>query len=273
MELINVQGLSYFEARQKKREDRLQALIATPFNCHNQEHLDKLERYLDVYEYNLNQMYLYQALSTGLKAGLSSWLAGKILPLPECIQYFLSTFFYIGAAAFVLKEFNMANFYSQTQEMKLLYNWCMKNNKMSYDPSLDNSKKLALPLIQRFIKLLAPLCETQFMIAWPTHPDANPTLSNQWAKTLRAGYTVAQATFSQLTQNTPSVELTYINALTCQVEKRQLDLTVYKGLEQAINYFSTSKEFQKIMMKTLNNPLETVDSVIPLSEIRSIFFK
>jgi hypothetical protein len=211
-------------------------------------------------------MYLYQAMSTGIKTWFGSFVVGRFLPIPDFANYFLSAFLYLGTAAYILERFSMTDFYEQLQEMKAIYSWCLKNNNEYYNSDIDNTKNLNVSNIQRFIKLLAPLCETEFMIAWPKEVVETNETTSVLSKTLSAGYLAVASSYSLFFRSAaPTVNQNRIRELKINVETRGLDVGVFNGLEQAIRYFATNVQFRELLTAQLKRPLDLVKQVIPES--------
>lgn len=51
-----------------KRKEALRVLTSSSFNLDNKEHTQALEKYIKQFELSVNQMYLYQTMSTALTA-------------------------------------------------------------------------------------------------------------------------------------------------------------------------------------------------------------
>lgn len=156
---INKEGMAKVKEQREQRTQSLQQLTSSPFNLTNSDQQLALKKYINAFELNVNQMYLYQALGKGMTAWAGSWVVGRLLPIPDFVNYFLTAFLYVGVTSYMVEHFKMTDFFEQLEDMKALYNWCLKNNQNTYSGSIDNTQKLYSPEIQRLIKLLAPLCE------------------------------------------------------------------------------------------------------------------
>lgn len=267
---LNPKGMSDLTTERVKKSEALRKLTAIPFDLSNIEQQQALKKHLDAFELQVNQMYLYQAMSTGIKTWFGSFVVGRFLPIPDFANYFLSAFLYLGTAAYILERFSMTDFYEQLQEMKAIYNWCLKNNNESYTSDTDNTKNLNTPDIQRFIKLLAPLCETEFMIAWPKEVVRTGETANALSKTLSAGYSAIASTCSLFFRSTaPTIDQNRIRDLKINVETRGLDVGVFNGLEQATRYFATNAQFRELLTTQLTRPLDIVKQLIPGSIIET----
>lgn len=248
------------EAARAKRAEALRALTAAPFDLNNKTHAKALKEYTDQFELSVNEMYLYQALSTGLTAYGGSWLVGFFLPVPDFVNYFLTSFLYLGVAGMILERFSMTDFYEQLAEMKTVYNWCLS---AEVENSLDN---LAYPDVQRMVKLMAPLCSTDFMQVWPKITTQTEESSNMFSNTLSWGYAAVSsaASFFSSSSSKPSQDqLARIRELKVNVETRAFDVGIYTGLEQSIKYFATNTEFRTILRDKISQPIQSVKEYIP----------
>jgi hypothetical protein len=257
MERINTEGMSKIAAKRAQRKELIKALTSTAFDINNTNQQQSFKKYIDAFELNVHQMYLYQALSKGVMVWGGFWMLGRVLGAPEAINYFL----YLGVSALVLGNFSQTDFYEQREEMKILYNWCLKNNQLFYATGIDNTPKLSIPHIQLLIKLLAPLCETDFMIAWPNETIKTEEKSGAWNKTANAAFTALASTigiFTKADEQKDSKQV-LIKQLKIQVETRALDLSILNGGDQAIRYFFTSlfnMKFQNIAKQILPAPID-----------------
>ncbi|RUR12208.1 hypothetical protein [Legionella sp. km772] len=281
---INKEGIEQAKKLRKKRTDDLLELISTPFDPsqpldENQNPVEtkqqlKLKKYIDEFELSVNKMYIYQAVSKGITLWGGSWLINRFLPVPEMLNSLFAVFLYFGIAAAVVKSFSMTDFLVQQQEMEKIYNWCLKDNKVKYSDKTDNSNnsdnsdKLKLPQIQRLIKLLAPLCDSEFMIAWPNEIPSSKDTSKEdksgWGKTIDAGYTALRATFSIFSPS-PTSQLTLeqqrLKELKIKVEKEELNLNTFTALEQAVRYFghlAANTDYKAFLASKLKQPLATL---------------
>src|SRR5262245_31374643 len=118
--MITGAGLSEIEKNMIERKQTLELFTKVPFDPNNQEQLTKLKKYIDDYEYSLNQMYLFDSIGSGLNYTCLFYLANKFLPLPEFINSFQVMFFYCGLLGYALRKFNTNDFCHQVQEMKTL---------------------------------------------------------------------------------------------------------------------------------------------------------
>jgi hypothetical protein len=227
------------ENKKKNREHSLQKLTSIPFDAKNQAQINSLKSYLSEFEFCVSQMYLYQAMSTGLTAWGGSWIVGFFLPIPDFAKYFLTAGLYLGISGYVLEQFSTNDFYDQLKEMKTLYNWCLKAGQLNYQPSKDNSDQLALPEIQRMIKLMAPLCPKEDLIAWPVE------VSREREATSSIGYLFN--TLSKLSKAPKSNEKEQsIRQLKLDIERDKFQLGVYDAFTQAMGYFATT-EFRTLL--------------------------
>ncbi len=252
---LTVDGMTAVERAKKDRADALKALTSKPFNLNDEEQQAALKKYINDFEYNANLMYLFQGMSTGLTAWGGTWLAGFLLPIPEFANYFLSMFLYCGAAGYILQNFSLADFHNQLDEMKVIYNWCLKKNQPEYDGTTDNTVILSNPNIQRMIKLMAPLCPTEFMLVWKKITAVEETKSSIWS-----GFSYAYSLFSSPKSD---VDLNRLQDLKASVERRELDVGVYKGVEGAIRYFATDVHFRELLMAKVKQPVEQIRDMLP----------
>ncbi|AMP89872.1 hypothetical protein [Legionella pneumophila] len=261
---VNAVGMAEVGVERAKRKETLRVLTSSPFNLDNKEHTQALETYIKQFELSVNQMYLYQAMSTALTAWGGSWIVGMFLPIPEFANHLLAACLYLGATGYILESFSMTDFYEQLEEMKVLYNWCLKNNKESYSTDIDNTNNLLYPDIQRMIKLMSPLCTTDFMVAWPKEVKTAETQSGILSNTLSIGYSIVSAPFSLFsTASKPSQDqVQRIKDLKVQVEIRGLDLGVFAGFEQAIKYFATNSDFRDLLKAKLTQPVNSVKNML-----------
>lgn len=237
---LNAGGMAAIETERAKRAEEIRTLMTTPFDPENLEQLKALKKYTDDFEYIANQMYIYQALSSGVIPYAVSCILSRVLP--EFLNPLFTTCLYLGIGGFILERFSMTDFYNQLSEIKLLYNWCLKNGRPNYNEELDNTQKLLNPEIQRMIKLIAPLCSTEFMLVWPKQVERVEENTSYLTGALSFGYSVISAPFS-LFSKTPqpsSDQQIRLRELKVSVETRKLDLGAYTGFKQAIDYFMTN---------------------------------
>lgn len=248
---LSVSGMAAVKSDRVKRSEALRVLTSIPFDTNNAEQLAALKIYNNKFEYSVNQMYLFQALNQGLMIGGGGWLLGYVLPIPDFAKYFLSMFLYAGVAGFILERFSMNDFYNDLCEMQSLYNWCFKNGEQNYSSSIDNTEKLAQSELQRLIKLIAPLCPVDFMMAWKREtmkPDEN---IGGWSNVKALGITALSSTFSLFSSPKPGVDLTRLRELKVAIETRELDVSVYRGLDQAVKYFATNTDFRDMIKENV----------------------
>lgn len=268
---INYGGMLVVETARAKRNEALAALTSKPFDLNNTDQLAAIKKYTHNFEFNLNQMYIYQAMSEGLKLGGAAWLLGVFLPIPNAINYFISPILHLSAAAYFLERFlatgalleyfGLTDFTEQLIDMKTLYNWCLKGGEFNYSAQIDNTDKLAQPEVQYLIKSIAPLCSVDFMLAWPrqTQNESKET-GGGWYGVLSAGINAASSAYSLFSQAKPGVNLTKIKELKVAVETRGLDVGVMQGFKQAINYFSTNPEVREMMQAKVDMAKNIVPS-------------
>ncbi|RUR19632.1 hypothetical protein ELY21_03275 [Legionella sp. km535] len=239
---LNAGGMAALETERAKRNDELRSLVSSPFDSGNLEQLNALKKYINDFEYSVNQMYVYQALSNGLKAWGGSFIVARFLPIPDFINPILSACLYFGVAGFILERFSISDFYNQLNEMKQLYNWCLKGGNTHYDERIDNTQGLLNPDIQRMIQLMAPLCTTEFMMAWPNEAERAEEPTGYISNAISIGYSFMSSPFSLFSKSPlPSGDQRIkLHDLKISVETRKLDLNAYTGFKQAIDYFMTT---------------------------------
>lgn len=270
---INAEGMSNFEAQRQKRKAFLTTLITTPFDLNNQQQQQVLKKYINEFEFLTNQMYLYQA---GMSIGLSSWAIARFLPIPDFINCLLTVTLYFGISAYILEQFRMSEFNERLREMKTLYNWCLKNNQREYSATMDNTLTMAALPIQKLITLLAPLCETQFMIAWRREAEPDEIRNRtSWTRTFNAGVSAISSTFSGFSSNAAetTAEQLRIKELKIKVEKRSLDLNTVQGFKHALEYFTSSVEFKTLLSSKLQKSQAIIGQIIPSAMMNNCAIK
>ncbi len=264
MVTINKEGMAQVKKQREQRKETLSAFISVPFELNDNNQQIILKKYIDAFELSINQMYLYQALGKGMSAWAGSWIIGRILPIPDFVNYFLTAFLYFGVTAYMLERFSMTDFYEQLEEMKIIYNWCLKNNQIEYSENIDNSQKLYSSEIQRLIKLLAPISDLEFMIAWPREITKEEE-SGTFSKTISVGLNALNSTLSLFApkESQPLPEQQRLKALKMAVETNNLNVGVYSGFEQALRYFASSSNFKTLLASTVEKPMEMIKQVVP----------
>lgn len=257
--------MSAIKAAREKRGEAISALTSVPFNIRNPDQLKVLNSYINDFELHVNQMYLFRAMSACAKAWGGSLIVKTALPIPDFANHLLNSLLYIGIAGYILQSFSMTDFYEHVNEMKQLYNWALKGNREQYTSDLDNTEGLANDDIKKLIKLIAPFCDTEFMIAWDRVSTPEQQTNGGWSKTLNSGYTALCATFSFFAQTRkPNTDAEYrTRQLKIDVEQRHLDLSVYNGADQAIKYFATAPTYRTLMAAKLQKPLEMLGHFLP----------
>lgn len=256
---INAQGLEAAEIEKTKRAQALHNLMETPFDLEAKRMVDKKEiklveeltRYMDEFEFTLNQMYIYQAMNEFWKFYGFIWSLGVVIPLPEFTNHILTASFYACVSGNILENFSLTDFQEQLNEMKLLYNWCLKDGDKNYNPQIDNTKKIANPEIQRLIKLLAPLVKSDFLIVWPRLTKPNDTNVNSGYFSRAISY--ATSTYSYFAEPKATMDLTKINELKTAVEGNKLDIGVYDGFKQALDYFAKNPKFKEMLQAKITD--------------------
>lgn len=254
MGIVTVEGMGAVEKIKKERAEALKTLTSKPFDLKDEHQQAVLKHYINNFEYSVNQMYLFQGMSSALTTWGGSWLLGRLLPIPEFANYFLNLFLYCGVAGYILQNFRVTHFHDQLSEMKTLYNWCLKKNATEYDGT-DTTDILTNRTIQRLIHLIAPLCTTEFMLVWKKVTEVEETKSTIWSS---ISYAV-----SMFSTPKSGIELDRLHDLKASVEKRELDVGVFKGIEGAIRYFATDVHFRELLMAKVKKPLEQVKGMFP----------
>ena len=78
MAKLTVEHLKKIEEEENVRKEDLKVLLSCPFTLSSQYHSKSLKIYVDNFELSVNQMYLFQAMSSGIATYLSSFLIGNI---------------------------------------------------------------------------------------------------------------------------------------------------------------------------------------------------
>lgn len=258
---INVDKMSKVEMERTIKSQKLTKLTSDKFDLNNKEHNSALKIYVDNFELSVNQMYLFQSLSSGLTAWSGTWILGFILPIPEFAKHLLTAALYFGAAGYILERFNMTDFYEQLTEMKDIYNWCLRSKDIKESEINDI---LSSPDMIRMIKLMAPFCTKEFMIAWPKVTDFKENNKGSIASILNTGWAVVSYGYSFFSA-APKVKIdhSHIEELKTGVEMGSFDVGVFNGFEQSIKYFATNPEFRELLASKLKNPLETATNLLP----------
>lgn len=251
---MSVEGMAAVEKSKSERAEALRALTSKPFNINDEEQLAALKKYVIDFEYNANLMYLFQGMKSGLKFGGGPWLAGFLLPIPEFVNYFLVTYLWCGGMGWMLETFNTTDFHNQLEEMKVIYNWCLKQNQSKYDGATDNTALLSNTTVQHMIRLLAPICPVEFMLVWKKVTVEEETKSSIWSS-----FSYAYSLFSSPKNN---VDLNRLQDLKASVERRELDLGIYKGVESALRYFATDPHFKELLTSRIKQPVDQFKNTI-----------
>lgn len=259
MEDLNADGMDEITKRKAARGDALNKLMSKPFDVKDKEQLQTIKKYIDEFEYVSNQMFLIKGISNGLKAWGASWVIGRILPLPEFVNPIFAYCLYFGVASWLLGGFRENDFHSQVEEMKSIYNWCLKGGKTVYDES-DTSNKLNLPEIQHLIEVLAPLCRPDFMRVWPKVTAEAQTTSGVWAivDSGQKFYSHMAGFFYSAPEQSDKLK-----TLKIKIENDECKLNALTGADKAIRYFISSPYFKEIMMEKVMAPVQYVKDKIP----------
>lgn len=260
---LNAKKMDLIEKERELRKIKLQQLVSTPFDVNNAEHMAAIKQYSDSFELSVNLMYLYQAMSACFTVWGSCWIAGLIIPMPTFITSLATATFWGGLLGFGLNKLSLNDFSEQRSEMKELYNWCFKKGKEHVEPKTNNDQLLNHPEAQRMIKLMAPWCKKEFMLAWePVNKTDEQThvISN----VVSAGYLALKSTCSMFSASQEQINTDEINKLKKDIESRAFDLNTFKGAEQALSYFyARSAEVPKLVSSMIQVPLDMIKEQVP----------
>ena len=175
---FTTEGMEEVGKINEERLRELRQLIATPFNPTNKKQIRLLDDYLNRFELSANSMQLYRNLENLFIWGIVYSFAQVIIPILPDLKYTIL----IGWVCSKLKNHRLKESEMELQEMKIIYNWCLKNGDNVYNSKINNDQNLANPSIQRLIKLLAPICRVEFMMAWP--PGTGISADNKTQKSI-----------------------------------------------------------------------------------------
>lgn len=261
---INAEGLALIKTEKETRLTQLTQLISKPFHLEDKQQIQALKQQMNDFEFHLNQMYLYQSMHESLKLWFGSWIIGIFLPIPAFFNYLLTSCFYFGLSGKILEHFSINEFENHLQEMKTLYNWCLKDNQPHYHSQIDNTEKLAHKEIQRLIHLLAPVCSVDFMLAWKKEIISTTTPPNHTLMSFFSTVSVPiQSALSYFSNAKIDLNLQRINELKRAVESRDFDIGVYAGAEKAIKFFTTSPYLREWLSQQLTQPVEYIKNALP----------
>ncbi|MFA6302115.1 MAG: hypothetical protein WC627_03165 [Legionella sp.] len=253
MVAMSVSHISAYEKEKNKRKETLNKLTSEKFDSSNPSVQTALRQYMNEFELSCNKMYLFQAMSEGLKVWGTLGIANLLLPIPGFISVFTNACFYFGVSGFILERFSMTDFVDDLNEMKQLYKWSVKDNP-------EKEAKFVNPDLQRLIKLLAPLCTEDFMLAWDKELNQSTEADNSLTK---KGAAIVSSVYSLFSTSKDKVDPTKVRELKIAVENRSFDKNVYTGLEQAIKYFATDTEFKNLMRSQLSSVVENMKNMVP----------
>lgn len=253
MVAMSVSHISAFEVAKNNRKVCLEQLTSEKFDSSNTSQITSLRKYMNKFELSCNKMYLFQAMSEGLKVWGVLGIANLLLPIPSFINVFTNACFYFGVSGSILERFSMTDFVEELNEMKLLYKWCIKDNP-------EKEAKFVNPDLQRLIKLLAPLCTEDFMLAWDKEVNQTTQADNSLTK---KGVAIVNSVYSLFAASKEKVDLSKVRELKIAVETRSFDKNVYMGLEQALKYFATDTEFKNLMKSQLSSAAENIRNMVP----------
>lgn len=254
MDKLNHSGMKKITNRKRNRADNLHSLTDKPFNINNTDQVSALNKYLDDFELNVNQMYLFQGLSSQIKTHFAAILIGSVA-LPGFINSVLTSSFYLIIMSHFLQKYKMDEFHNQLNEMKKIYNWCLKNGQEVYSCSIDNTTKLANPDIQRLIKMLAPLCSRKFICVWP-----NITEKSEPKSALGTVIEVSRNIYSRFFITNPQSD--QLKLLQTKVEKDDLSLNAFQGLCSSISFFTSKERIKAQASKSIEYVKELPETLI-----------
>jgi hypothetical protein len=79
-------------------------------------------------------------------------------------------------------------------------------------------------------------------------PDEN---IGGWSNVKTLGITALSSTLSIFSSPKPGVDLTRLRELKVAIETRELDVSVYRGLDQAVKYFATNTDFRDMIKENV----------------------
>lgn len=253
MRTLSDSKMSAIEQNRIRKKEKLRVLTSRPFDINNQEQIKSLKQYVDEFELSANQMYFFQSIK-------AAWISSFFLPLPNLANYFITALLSVGV---VFDRFSITDFSEPLTEMKEIYNWCLKGGSANYSSAIDNTAKLDSPLIQRMVKLIAPLCSNDFMLAWTK--EAKPVEpKGVLANVLSYGYSSLSSAYSLISSpSKQTVNLDRIRELKIGVETRSFDVGIINGLEQSIRYFATNPDFKTLMLTKISKPIDALRATVP----------
>lgn len=262
MPLMTPQQMKQISAQKKQRQQALTQLMQQPFDLADREQMERLQAYLDHFEFSAHKMYLFQSMSELMKIWGGSWVWGLLLPIPEFIGTFLNYTLYIGVAGLILERFSMSDFHQELSEMQQLYNWIMKEGAEVYSPAIDNSDKLRHPEIQRMIELIGPLTSPEQLIAWKKMTREEESSASLISSTLQYAGSLF---YKPAPQN--STAAAKVSALKERVEKGEMVIGVIEGLKRAAEYFASNANFKKLatgaVLQLCQQPLQMLRDAAP----------
>lgn len=255
---LNPTSLAEFSAARRSARMAIENIISRPFDLKNETHLNQLKEYINNFEELQNEMYLYQGLLLGVIAG-PCWLGSmflSFLPIPQFLNQLLLFSTCVGIEGGLLGKFRRTDYDDELQDMKRLYNWCLKNNQTTRPPSLDNTEKLRLTEIQSLIKLLYPVCSPEFMLAWEVKPNSPPSTIKQVIKTTLSMFSSSNPS---LQEETTSSDREFKETLVKIEQKKSGRKTAWEGLQQSVNYFTGP---DSKIRAALSKPINASSSII-----------
>lgn len=257
---ISVEGITKIEQDKKKRVDKLHHLISQDFNLQDAQHLAVIKKYNDNFELMQNQMYFFNGMSFGLWLWGGSFLLKFFLPIPD----FSSLFLTLGLVGTACSNFRITDFLEQLNELKIIYNWCLKENQSGmapllyqYKDTIDNTDKLMHPEIQRMMMLLAPVCTIDYIRVWPQAPQKIESTGflGIVGKAIQSGY----KGFFPVAKSSSSSEQLMI--LKRQMEANNFSVNALDGFKKSVHYFATNTTFREILAAKCHYPISAFTSM------------
>ena len=250
---MNAAGIKTLKQEVQQHNEELDRLIKEPFDINNQEHLATIEKYTTEFALTVNKRYLYQALSDGFNKWVWGISLGAqfVLPIPGFLSSLDNYYLGLTAIGYFLEQAGTTDFLKELEDVKKLYNWALKGGKEHANPSISNTKNLENPIIQELFKLLAPICEPDFLRVWPAMTASNESsgifgivanvTSNIW------GLFAPKPTASET-----------LKRLQLKVEQNDLAMNSVDAGIHALRYFTTNPQFRAKIKEML--PMQQIES-------------
>lgn len=253
---LSPEGTQEYEEAKSKTILSINNLLKEKFDPSNRDQIKALTRWCDNFEFNLNAMYLYQGMAAGLVPGML-WFATRVLPVPEAFAYFFSAFIYIGLIGALMEKVSFKDFQEERKRMEKIYNWCLKEGQKEYKASMDNTRQLNLPEVQRLMILLAPITPAEKMRAWPEIETSEEEKSI--AQKVRWRVHTLFYSNTDLSLNSPDK----IKLLQLQIKNGAFTLSTMEGCQQAFAYFQKLEPLKTAALGILKVPYIALREIIP----------